>query len=352
MKPNAKILLIDHDADLVTVNTFAALREKGYDVVLATSDPDKGRTTGLPCEKISAIKSKFTRRAICDIHKVIKRAGIDIVFCASTSALSNCLIANIGTGAKVIGYRGTQARIRRLDPTYYMALLNPRTDHIVCETKDIEENLTNYIPARKLSTHPKPYSTEWVAEAVEHPVRADISPDTLALSYVGISEGRPHKGLHVLVDAIKLLNSRGVKTHLTVVGKASQADIDRAPENISFTGNRPDAVNYIAGSDVFVLPSLRDASPRVVREAQACGIPCIVSDIPGARDLILTGPDERSGILTAPNDAEAIADAIDTLKNDPSLRKERSGSAIKNIIENYSFDKYVDYFCQVIEKLI
>lgn len=349
-RPN--ILLIGHDADLVTRKTFAALAQKGMNILLAKADNDSTDSQGIDTVVMPAIHSKFNRKAITALRRIIRQNNIDAIFCASTSALSNALFANIGTKAKVIGYRGTQAKVRRLDPTYYIALLNPRVSHIVCETADIEQYLRHYISADRLSTCPKPYMREWVTEAAENPKRPDISDDTLTISYVGITKGRPHKGLHFLVSAMKILNGRGVKCHLTVVGEAGDADISAAPENVTFTGNRPDAVSYIAGSRLFVLPSLRDASPRVVREAQACGVPCIVSDIPGARDLILTGPEDESGILVPPGDPAAIADAIQTLAADRPRYDRMKANATANIDNNYNFDRYVGFFADTIKGIL
>lgn len=349
-RPN--ILLIGHDADLVTRKTFAALAQKGMNIFLAKAGNDNTDSQGISTVTIPPIHSKFNRKAIMALRKIIRLNDIDAIFCSSTSALSNALFANIGTKARIIGYRGTQAKVRRLDPTYYMALLNPRVRHIVCETPDIEQYLRHYIRADRLSTCPKPYMREWVTDATANPKHPDVSDDTLTISYVGVSKGRPHKGLHVLVNAMKILNGRGVKSHLTVVGKASDDDISAAPENVTFTGNRPDAVSYIAGSRLFVLPSLRDASPRVVREAQACGVPCIVSDIPGARDLILTGADDESGILVQAGDPEAIADAIQTLAADPARYERMKANATANIDNNYNFDKYVGYFADTIRNVL
>ena len=57
--------------------------------------------------------------------------------------------------------------MKKLDPTYYMGILNPRVDHIVCETADIQEYLTRYIDKDKLSVSVKPFDIDWVAGLCE-----------------------------------------------------------------------------------------------------------------------------------------------------------------------------------------
>lgn len=334
-----KILVLSHDTDLVTYQMLASLAgDKGFDVTVAGPETDRCKVPGqLKFAETAPIRSKFTFAAIRDVRRIMKSGKFDAVYAVSTSALSTALFASIGLGVKITGYRGTQAKVRRLDPTYYIALLNPRVDHIVCETPDIEEYLGRFIDRRKLSTKSKPYDLAWVEGAMADPVKYDS--DRLELVYIGISKGRPHKGLSHLLEAMRLPQCRDA--HLTVVGEAEEADMASAPANVTFTGNRPDAVRYLPGADIFVLSSTRDASPRVVREAQACGVPCIVSDIPGARDLIVDG---ETGILVAPGNPEAIAEAVGKLASDPVLRKRMGAAAREHIRRNFRPEDYVDYF--------
>ena len=82
------------------------------------------------------------------------------------------------------------------------------------------------------------------------------------------------------------------RVHLTIVGEYGENDFQLARQSktsaqIHFLGQRSDAISFLVTSQLFILPSHRDASPRVVREAMACSVPCIVTDIPGARDLII-----------------------------------------------------------------
>lgn len=98
---------------------------------------------------------------------------------------------------------------------------------------------------------------------------------------------------------------------------------------------------YLPGAHIFVLPSLRDASPRVVREAMACGLPCVVSNIPGARDLLLDG---ETGLLFRSGDAADLAAKLQRLITDEKLRQVMGQAGRQRIIRDFKVDDYVNRF--------
>lgn len=347
-----KIIVPSHDLDMVMRKTFGRLSERPeFKIYIAGPNeekrPQEGACIGIDSPKI---KSKFTRPAIKDLRRKMKELDIDIAFSASTSGLSNALMASIGLKVKNVGYRGTQAKVRRTDPTFYLGLLNPRVRHIVCETTDIHENLKRYINPNKLSGMPKPYDLEWVANAIKNPKTNEaIKGSNLRCIYIGITEGRPHKGLNYLLDAMRQLVNEGVT--LTVIGRAGEEDMASAPANVSFFGSRPDAIDFLPTHDLFILPSLRDASPRVVREAQACGVPCIVTDIPGARDLIISNGKMCGGFTVSPGDADGLAEKIRELMGDKEQLAKMGQDGKRNIKENYALGPYVDYYAKLFKSL-
>ncbi len=114
-----KIIVPSHDLDMVMRKTFGRLSERPeFKIYIAGPDeekrPQEGACIGIDSPKI---KSKFTRPAIKDLRRKMKELDIDIAFSASTSGLSNALMASIGLKVKNVGYRGTQAKVRRTDLT-------------------------------------------------------------------------------------------------------------------------------------------------------------------------------------------------------------------------------------------
>lgn len=343
-----RILVNSHDLDTVMRMTFGELsRRSGMEVFIIGPGEAERQQEGL-CKGVDAypVTSKISPKAIRSIRKAVRSLDIDIVFSASTSALSNSLLATKFTKARNVGYRGTQHRIHRSDPFNYLALLNGRVARVVCETEDIRQYLEEFIPAEKLSARPKPYSVEWVKDAMASLQSVDNSASSLRCVYVGITEGRPFKGLSHLLEAMRILQPEGVT--LTVIGRASEEDMKAAPSNVTFLGNRKDAIHFLPSHDLFILPSTRDASPRVVREAQACSLPCIVTDIPGARNLIIPG---ETGLLVPPANAQAIADAVRKISASPELMREMGSAGRRNIIENYAVEPYVDFYYNLFKSI-
>jgi glycosyltransferase involved in cell wall biosynthesis len=77
--------------------------------------------------------------------------------------------------------------------------------------------------------------------------------------------------------------------------------------------------------DIFVLPSYREGFSRSGIEAAATGLPLVLSDIRGCREV---GRDEQEALLVPAGDEKALADALDRLVADPDLRT-RLGSAAR-----------------------
>ncbi len=97
-------------------------------------------------------------------------------------------------------------------------------------------------------------------------------------------------------------------------------DLGDLPEGVHVIGAVPyeQMADYYRAADVCVSVPDTDSSPRSVWEAMACGCPCVVSDLPWARELIEPG---RDALLVQVDPAE-IADAVERVLTDPELAGE------------------------------
>ncbi|MDM8208103.1 glycosyltransferase [Bacteroides gallinaceum] len=314
--------------------------------IAVSSDKERALVKGkcMPL-MIPPIRSKIEWRVIRLLRTYLHQYHIDIVFAPGSSGLSNSLFASLGMNVRNVGYRGTQARIHRTDITYYLGILNPRVSHIVCETEDIRDYLTRFISSDKLSVNLKPFDIKWVENACRFPKQySGLPANAITCVYVGCCKGRPFKGLSCLVKAMHLLKDERI--HLLFIGDYDTSDYELArsgPANgrIHFLGFQDNPLNYVCAQDIFVLPSLRDASPRVVREAMACSLPCIVSDIPGARDLLIDGV---TGILVPPNNPRMLANAMLELADNQEMRKKMGRAGRERIKMDFSVDLYAQKF--------
>src|SRR5438874_92309 len=145
------------------------------------------------------------------------------------------------------------------------------------------------------------------------------------LLYVGrISK---EKDLDVLAQAYRQLRNEGLPVQLYLVGDGPYLlALNKALPEAIFTGylrGKELAAAY-ASADVFVFPSTTDTFGNVVIEAQASGVPVIVSDTGGPKELVEANV---NGVVTKSHDVEDLAPAIRDLVNDKRKRAQLSRQA-------------------------
>ncbi|PIZ74376.1 hypothetical protein COY07_00765 [Candidatus Peregrinibacteria bacterium CG_4_10_14_0_2_um_filter_43_11] len=137
-----------------------------------------------------------------------------------------------------------------------------------------------------------------------------------------IAEMHPRKGHRFLLDAFSELQKTIPDLHLMLVGTGPLEDELKKKygdqPNIHFLGWREDVPEILKASDLFVLPSLKEAFGLVVVEAMASGVPVIATRAGGVPELVEDG---KSGLLVPPADSTALTSAIATLIHDPERRR-------------------------------
>ena len=143
--------------------------------------------------------------------------------------------------------------------------------------------------------------------------------DGIRLLYAGrVSR---EKNLHLLARAFRRLAAARDDVSLTIVGDGPYLDELRAElagTPTLFTGYREgdELAALFATCDLFVFPSATDTFGNVVLEAQASGLPIIVTNQGGPMENILPG---ETGVVVAAGDADALHAAMAGLVADPEL---------------------------------
>src|SRR5437588_3478855 len=141
------------------------------------------------------------------------------------------------------------------------------------------------------------------------------------------------KDLDLLAEAYQRLRDEGLSIQLCVVGHGpySREFSESLPEAL-FTGyltGKELAAAY-ASADIFVFPSTTDTFGNVIIEAQASGVPVIVSDSGWPKELV---EDNRNGLITKSHDVEDLIRAIRELVADPERRKKMGDLARESVID-------------------
>jgi len=151
------------------------------------------------------------------------------------------------------------------------------------------------------------------------------------LLYVGrISR---EKDLDLLAAAYRRLRDEQLPVQLFIVGHGpySETFAKSLPEAFFtgyLTGN--ELATAYASADIFVFPSTTDTFGNVILEAQACGLPVVVSDSGGPKELV---EDNANGLITKSHDVEDFTRAIRALITNPALRERMRKSARNSVID-------------------
>lgn len=166
------------------------------------------------------------------------------------------------------------------------------------------------------------------------------NPDPLELICVG--RLAPVKAQHILIAAVGRLVQQGRPVLLHIVGGGpSRASLEAAAaargaaNHIIFHGFTPqDKLDALyRQADAFVLASFAEGVPGVLMEAMAMEIPCVSTWIAGVPELIQNG---IGGLLCAPSDETAFADAIARLIDEPGLRHRIGQAARQQILSRFN----------------
>jgi glycosyltransferase involved in cell wall biosynthesis len=159
-----------------------------------------------------------------------------------------------------------------------------------------------------------------------------------------VALGRLHekKGFGVLIDAIRLLAARSVDCTCVIAGDGpergklqSQIDRERLASRIFLSGWTDNVADFLAGGDIFVLPSFQEDLPLAVLDAMASGMPIVASAIDGPNELLVEG---NTALLVPPRDPAALADVLARLVVDAPLREMLGRSARAAAERSYSFE--------------
>jgi glycosyltransferase involved in cell wall biosynthesis len=147
------------------------------------------------------------------------------------------------------------------------------------------------------------------------------------------------KGIHELVDAMRLLRARGLAVEARLHGAPdpeNPASIEEAVLEgwnregiVRWTGPTRDMAGALREADIACLPSYREGLPKFLLEAAATGLPLVSCDVPGCREIVQHG---ENGLLVPARRAEPLAEALAQLVTDVPLRI-RMGTASRHLAE-------------------
>ncbi len=165
-----------------------------------------------------------------------------------------------------------------------------------------------------------------------------------------IARLEPKKGHRVLLDACALLAERGVAFRCVLVGEGREraalertCDDPRLRGRVEMLGAQPrnEVEKVIGKAHVVALPcrvepsGRADGIPVALMDAMALERPVVSTTVAGVPELVEDG---RSGLLVEPDDPEALADALEQLRDDPARARRLAAAGRRRVREAFDVD--------------
>lgn len=171
----------------------------------------------------------------------------------------------------------------------------------------------------------------------------DVKKDDDRFTFMFVGRIVGDKGVNELVEAFTDLHDKYQDTKLVLVGPyennldpVSELTQNRIEANPAIVAVGPkfgdDLLVEYMKADCHVLPSYREGFPNTPMEAGALGLPNIVTDINGAREIVVN---EENGLVVPSKDAKALYDAMERMLTDDALCEKIKKNARKMIGDRF-----------------
>jgi len=171
-------------------------------------------------------------------------------------------------------------------------------------------------------------------------------PDGRPRIGTAIGQLEPLKGVDHLLRAFSRVMEHHSGAVCLIAGEGSQRrELERLASSLGIAdrvhllGYLDDPTPLMAGLDVYVSPSLSEGLGGATAEALALGVPVVSTDVGGVREVVSDGD---SGLLVPPGDANALADAIELILDDPALAGRLADFGAADARTRFGADRAID----------
>ncbi|HXH25695.1 MAG TPA: glycosyltransferase [Vicinamibacterales bacterium] len=181
--------------------------------------------------------------------------------------------------------------------------------------------------------------------------RLGIAPDAYVMTMV--ANLIPYKGHADLLHALALAKDdlppdwyllcvgrdAGIESHLRrLAGELGLV------ERVRWLGEQKEVGTAFCAANVGILCSHEEGSPNSVIEGMALGLPMIVTDVGGTRELCVSG---RNALIVPPRDPHRLASALVELAQDPALRRTLGDTAAMDVRSSFSIERCVNEYANI-----
>jgi glycosyltransferase involved in cell wall biosynthesis len=185
----------------------------------------------------------------------------------------------------------------------------------------------------------------------------EVGDDPVVLSVAMCRPGVKADGLSWVIRTCGELARRGRRFALVVAGDGKERSRlerlarDEVGARARFVGQvaRRNLYRYYSAADLFFFPGIREALGMVYIEAQSCGLPVVAFENAGVPEAVQK---DRTGFLTPLREGRALADAVDRLLSDASLRRQMGACAKAYVRECHDLEKNYGIMDEVLRGVV
>ncbi len=361
MEQDPRVWIVSDYPDLPESHIYAELPRLGIRLTVfhaATANPAAIaplREAGVECV-VQGFRNRLDFAASAALRRELRKRPCDLIYATVNKPLAAVLRATIGLPrVKVVGYRGTIGHLSRLDPASWLTYFHPGLDHVVAVSDAVRRYFTEGLgfPESKVTRIYKGHDAAWYrARTTDFEIPEALRGMTV-VSFAG--QIRHVKGVNYLLDAMSLIPPEA-KVGLLLLGRIQDADIGRRIESatasdprIVYAGFRPDVTAIVGKTDISVMPTVeREGLAKAAIEAQALGVPAVVTDVGGLPEIVEDG---KTGLVVPPRDARALADAIMELAADRERRRAMGEAAVARVADVFDYRKSARQFADLFRRL-
>jgi glycosyltransferase involved in cell wall biosynthesis len=301
----------------------------------------------------SSLKSPGLPLAILRIARQLRRDGIRLVHCFGFySNTVGVPAARLARMAAVIASQRDMGDLRPpLQRRLHSMALRLAT-HVLVNSEAIAGRLSRTRAARNGRITVVPNGVDVVR--FRPSTRAEGGRPSVTIGT--LANLRPEKGLRQLLEAAARVARSAPHARFVIWGDgALRSQLDATIQALALTGavelrgTTRDPDTALRQCDIFVLPSLSEASSNVVLEAMATGLPVVATRVGGMAGLV---DDHRTGILVPPGDAPALAQAILTLVEAPALAAEMGARGRARAVAEFGTVRMIErmdaFYCRAL----
>lgn len=202
-----------------------------------------------------------------------------------------------------------------------------------------DELIQKGIKSEKIKTYPRGIDVEQFTPRKRNGIMAKRFDIRSGITLIYVGRVSKEKNLHLLADAFRELVDMKNNAHLVIVGDGPylgemRNTLQGLPCHFAGYVKGEDLSSMYASADLFVFPSTTDTFGNVVLEAQASGLPVIVTDQGGPCENMI---DKQTGLVVPGDDGRALLSAMKRLADHPA-RIKSMGTAARQYVEERSFE--------------